>query len=187
MTLRLILASAYVPGFVKRAALRDLLRGSADAFGVPAPDVAGSRYRERLRVFAAFTAEQAEAVYRADSGLRSAAPTKAVRARLRAFAYVLGSRAARRLRVRTRADAMKAARVVYGILGIDFDGGADGTIVIRRCRFSRVYSPRACALISGLDEGLLAGLAGEGRLEFASRITEGCARCEARFHFDEEP
>jgi hypothetical protein len=84
---------------------------------------------------------------------------------------------------------MRAARVIYRLLGIDFRGRADGTIVIRRCGFSRVYSPRACELVSGLDEGLLAGLAGggggRGRLVFASRITEGCARCEATFHFED--
>ena len=183
MNVRLALASAYVPGFMKRKQLDDLLRRSAAAFGVPAPDVEGKSYRECLRAFATFTAELSEAAWRGD---RRDATT--VRTRLRGAACDAGREIRRKLRIGTRVDAMKAARLVYRMLGIDFDGRTDGTIVIRSCAFSRVYTPRACALVSGLDEGLLAGLAGEGRLEFSARITEGCARCEATFHFaDAQP
>lgn len=185
MNARLALASFWVPGFVRRKRLRDLLRRSADAFGVPAPDVAGMKYDECLRGFAAFTAEQSETAYAADLAGRTSAHTDAVRSRLRVRAYELGREIARTLGVRTPADAMKAARLVYGMLGIDFEGRTDGGIVIRSCAFSRVYSTRACALVSGLDEGLLAGLTGDGggRLEFACRITDGSERCEATFHF----
>ena len=40
-------------------------------------------------------------------------------------------------------------------------------------------------LVSGLDEGLLAGLAGDGRLVFTERLTEGADRCRARFVAEE--
>ena len=185
MNARLALASVWLPGFLKRRKLRKLLRLTAEAFGVPAPDVAGKPYEECLRDFAALTAQQSEAVYGADLASRSSVPTAAVRARLRRDAYELGREIARTLGVRTPAEAMKAARIVYRMLGIDFEGGVDGSIVIRSCGFSRLYSTRACALVSGLDEGMLAGLTGDGggRLEFACRITDGSDRCQATFHF----
>src|SRR5512140_3524301 len=136
MNLRLLAASAWMPGAMKRKRLRDLLRRCADAFGVPVPDAAGMSYGECLHAFAAFTAAQAEAVYAGDLATRSSVPTAAVRARLRATALELGQQIARTLRIGTRADAMKAAQVVYRLLGIDFEGRAgesSGTIVIRSC------------------------------------------------------
>lgn len=179
MSVRLALVSAYVPGFVKRRKLRELLCRSAEAFGTPVPETAGRSYRECLGTFAAFTAAQADRVGR--DGVTAAG----VRSRLRAAGREIGGGIRRGLGVGTRGEAMRAARIIYRMLGIDFEGRADGAIVIRSCDFSRVYTARACGLVSGLDEGLLAGLAGEGRLEFASRITEGCERCEAIFHFEE--
>jgi hypothetical protein len=225
MNVRLALASIWVPAPVRRARLRDLLRRSADAFGVPAPPVSGQSHRELLRTFATFSAVQAEMAHegpveRADAAPYADEPARAgagagassgracadepgragagagassgradgalpagARARLRATACDLGRDLRRTLRVRTPAEAMKAARLVYALLGIDFEGAIDGTIVIRHCGFSRLYTPRACAVVSGLDEGLLAGLTDrlDGRLEFSTRITEGCARCQARF------
>lgn len=206
MNVRLALASVWVPAPVRRARLRDLLRRSAAAFGEPVPPVSGRSYPELLRTFATFTAAQAEAapddpVDHPDAAARAQGPRPAAagaggssgradgaspagaRARLRAAACDLGRDLRRTLRVRTPAEAMKAARLVYALLGIDFEGAIDGTIVIRQCGFSRTYSPRACAVVSGLDEGLLAGLTDrlDGRLEFSTRITEGCDRCQARF------
>jgi hypothetical protein len=71
--------------------------------------------------------------------------------------------------------------VIYRQLGIDFRGSPDGEIVIRRCFFAAVYTPRVCALVSALDRGLLAGLAGGGELRFGQRLTEGACCCRARF------
>lgn len=178
MTVRLALASAYLPDWVKRRELRRLLVRSAAAFGVPPPRVPGRRYREWLLAFATFTAEQASAP-------RGDVEAAGIRSHLRRAAYATGRDLGRWLGIRGRADAMKAARLAYRMLGIDFEGLPDGSIVIRRCDFSHVYTPRACALMSALDEGLLAGLAGEGRLKFESRITEGCDRCTATFRFRE--
>ncbi len=182
MNLRLALASVWLPGFVRRARLRELLRRSAEAFGVSAPAIAGRSHRELLNAFATFTAWQVAAIGRNDAG-GSPGATAAVRARLRATACDLGRDLRRTLKVRTPAQAMQAARLVYATLGIDFEGAVDGTIVIRRCGFSRIYSPPACAVVSGLDEGLLAGLTDrpDGQLEFSRRITEGCDRCVASF------
>jgi choline dehydrogenase-like flavoprotein len=71
--------------------------------------------------------------------------------------------------------------VLYRGLGIDLKGSADGQIIIRRCFFARFYTPRVCALVSALDQGLMAGLAGGGELDFTQRLTEGACCCRARF------
>ncbi len=216
MNLRLAVASAYVPGFVRRKRLRQLLRRSAEAFGARAPDITRKSYRSGLRTFAVFTAQQAEMAYwggggeRAQPGSRGAGDrgeragggagggsrrgadgVTSVRARLRTVGAELGEEIGRTLGIRGHAEVMRAAHIVYRMLGIDFEGGADGRIVVRRCGFSGVYSPPVCALVSGLDEGLLAGLAQAagakgGHLDFTSRITEGFDRCAATFHFEDE-
>ena len=76
---------------------------------------------------------------------------------------------------------MAAARLIYRGLGIDFKGSAEGRVVIRRCAFATIYTPRVCALVSALDRGLLAGLTGGGVLEFRQRFTEGADSCQACF------
>ena len=56
-----------------------------------------------------------------------------------------------------------------------------GEITISRCYFSSFYSPEVCRVMSAMDRGLLAGLAGGGELVFIQRITEGQPCCRARF------
>lgn len=175
MNLRVAVASVYLPPFVKRRKLAELLELTAEAFGAPAPDVRHQSAAERLRTFAAFSNEHAEVACEAGGD--------DVARRLRAAAYDMGAGVRRVLRIRKREDAMRAARLLYRTLGIDFRADAYGRIVIRSCYFADWYTPRVCALMSALDEGVLAGLAGEGRLEFSARITEGCRRCEAAFRF----
>lgn len=181
MNLRLTLASIYLPAHLKRRKLVQLLRRCAWALGVAAPGVRDQSLAECLRTFAAFTNVQAERALDA-----SAPAVKVVSARLRAAALELGEEMRRELRVRNADEAMRAAWLLYRVLGIDFDGRSDGSISIRRCYFADWYSPRVCAFMSALDEGVLAGLMGEGRLEFSGRITEGRHRCAATFRLAAE-
>ena len=176
MNLRLALASIWLPRRVKRRKLAQLLRRTAEAFGAPVPNVRDQSPAECLRTFAAFSNVQAE---RALAG--SAPQAEAVAARLRAAARELGDEIRRELGIGNMNEGMRAAWLLYRTLGIDFDGEADGGISIRRCYFADWYSPRVCAFMSALDEGVLAGLMGEGRLEFAGRITDGRHRCSAMF------
>jgi hypothetical protein len=76
---------------------------------------------------------------------------------------------------------MALSRFLYGILDIEFHGNRSGEITIGRCYFSDFYSPQACEVMSAMDRGLLAGLAGGGDLVFTERITEGRPCCRARF------
>ena len=91
------------------------------------------------------------------------------------------------LRVASRREVMAAARVLYRGLDIDLAGDAEGNIVVRRCSFDGLYPAEVCRLMSRLDAGILAGLAGGGELAFTERLTEGAGRCRARFTFPEAP
>ena len=112
---------------------------------------------------------------------RERRPGLAAEARLRENGRAFGRRIRKLLRVETGAEAMAAARILYRAVGIDFAGEPGGDIAIRRCYFADRYSREVCRLVSALDEGVLAGLHGGGRLEFRARITEGAPACLAIF------
>lgn len=166
----------YVPEPVRRRALRELFECTATAFGAPAPAFDDASADNLLAGYAAFTARHAVAALQ-DTLMDLAL----IRERLYFSAYAIGYRLRQELDVTSTADAMAAARAVYGILRIDFRQGASGQVRVERCFFSRFYSPEVCKLMSSLDQGLLAGLSGGGRLQFRQRITEGAPRCLATF------
>lgn len=155
--------------------LSALSEATAAAFECDPPDSPKLGYSERLAAYAEFTASMAGAA------LQGGCEAAILQTRLRERAYELGASLRRRLRLTDLAEAMAAARVVYRAIGIDFAGDAEGRITVRRCYFSSFYTPDVCRLVSALDEGVLAGLAGEGRLTFDRRITEGAERCRACF------
>lgn len=174
MNLLVRLLCWYTPGLVKRWALEELFRSTAEAFGCERPH-GGRSFDERLRAYAQFTALEAErALERGDD-------LDVLEARLWRNAQRLGERLRTSFHLARAEDAMALARVLYGIIGIDFQSDTRGDITIKRCFFSGFYSPQVCHLVSALDEGLLAGLAGGGRLSFSARITEGAPCCRARF------
>jgi len=164
-----------IPNWMKRRALRELLGCTADAFRCTPPPLRGLPFDESLRRYALFTREMAERV------LQQEARLPRVQARLRRNAYRLGQRLRRGLGVSRMDDVMAVARALYRIIGIDFRGSRLGEVVISRCFFSQFYTSLVCGVISALDEGILAGLAGEGQLTFHRRITEGEDCCQATF------
>ncbi|HEY9167030.1 MAG TPA: hypothetical protein VIS48_12810 [Candidatus Kryptonia bacterium] len=172
MKLKLKIAGFYLPRFVKKRRLRELTEVTAEAFDTQPPEMNGLSLGESLSRYAIFTRDCAQAALRNGKG---------VEAKLRLFnnAHRLGEDLRSEFHVKTMKDVMELSRIVYMILGIDFDGGQDGRVLVRSCFFSSFYSPAVCGIISSLDDGLLAGLSGGGRLEFSRRITDGCERCEA--------
>lgn len=181
MSLRLRLAKIFLPPGIKKRKLAELVRLTARALGTAAPSVEGLSLADMRRLYAEFSREAAErALNRPDA-------PEATGQRLFEEALGLGREIRRELRVSTPRDVMAAARVLYRGLGIDLEGGPAGDIVVRRCLFSRHYSAEVCRLMSRLDAGVLAGLAGGGELAFSERLTEGSGRCRARFTFPEAP
>jgi len=173
MSLRLRAVRIFLPSFLKRRHFQNLFLITAEAFGTPMPELEGRSYEARLKAFASFTRENA--LKAAASGEREAAG-ESLFVKARAF----GERLRSSLGVKTPADAMAAARVLYRAIGIDFQGTPDGDVVIRSCRFAAEYTPDVCRFISALDCGILAGLADGGELRFERRLTEGHSSCRAR-------
>lgn len=181
MSLRLSLARLYLPSGLRKRKLAELLRRTARAFGEAAPSVEGLSLGGMRRLYAEFSRETAERALNRPSRLAE------VERRLYDEAVGLGRELAGELRVSSPREVMAAARILYRGLDIDLKGGPSGDIVVRRCSFSRHYSAEVCRLMSRLDAGVLAGLAGGGELEFSERLTEGAGCCRARFSFPEAP
>ncbi len=147
------------------------------------PSLAGLSQEQCLLAYAQFTAQEAAAALRAGGDLAG------LQERLYRHAYPLGRTAGRLLGVHSVDDVMALGRVLYDVLDIDFygsdcgngSGSTWGEITISRCYFSTFYAPATCRLMSAMDRGLLAGLAGGGELVFTERITEGWPCCRACF------
>jgi hypothetical protein len=165
----------HTPALVKRPALVQLFRATAAAFQADMPRLSGLSREQCLLAYARFTANQAE------EALRQGGDLSELQERLYRNAYRLGRTPGWLLRVRSVDDVMTLGRSLYDILDIDFHGDDSGEITISRCYFSSFYSPEACQVMSAMDRGLLAGLAGGGELMFSQRITEGHPCCRARF------
>ena len=163
------------PALVKRQALVQLFRATAAAFQTDMPRLSGLSREQCLLAYARFTADQVE------EALRQGGDLSELQERLYRNAYRLGRMPGWLLRVQDVDEVMALGRLLYGILDIDFAGSDNGEITICRCYFSSFYSPEACQVMSAMDRGLLAGLAGGGDLVFSQRITEGQPCCRARF------
>lgn len=175
MKLVLKFLQVYTPGFLKKQVLVELYRATANAFRRAMPSVNKLSFEEQLQSYAVFTNVQAERALEHGENLSR------LQARLHHNAHDLGQRLRERFGLKQMQEAMDLARILYRIIGIDFLGSSAGDITIERCYFSPFYSPQVCKLISALDEGLLAGLAGGGKLTFSQRITQGSAACKACF------
>lgn len=165
----------YMPEYIRRKALEQLLSATAAAFEAEVPPITGLDSRECLARYARFTQAQAERRLRAGRDLERLSQ------RLYWNSVELGQRQTTWLRPGSMADVMAIARMLYSILDIDFQGDAQGQVVINRCYFSRFYSSQECRLMSAMDRGLLAGLSTGGELTFTARITEGETCCRAVF------
>lgn len=174
MSVRLRALELYLPGWIVRSAIRELFAATASAFGRDPVDTRGWGRRALLERYASSTTRWAEET------LARTGDHDAVSLRMWQKAHALGRSLRRRLGVRSRADAVRAARIAYRMIGIDLRADVRGGVVVERCAFAARYSPRVCRLVSALDAGLIAGLTGGGRLGFSERITEGRPRCLAR-------
>ncbi len=163
------------PAIVKRQALGQLFQTTAEAFRCDMPRLSGLSREQRLLEYARFTADRAEEALCSEDDLA------ALRERLYWNAYRLGRKPGRLLGIRGVDGVMALGRFLYGILDIEFEGSSSGAITINRCYFSSFYSSEVCQVMSAMDSGLLAGLAGSGALVFSQRITEGQACCRAHF------
>ena len=175
VNLRLLAARMTLPLGGRGRGIEELFVRTAAAFGSPVPPQRSRSAAGRLREYALFTRDKAEAALGGGGSLR------VLDNRLFDAALALGRSYRRRLGLRDLEDAMAAARLIYRCLSIDFRGSTEGEVSIRKCSFAPVYTPKICVLMSAIDRGLLAGLTGGGQLQFKQRITEGADSCRAYF------
>jgi hypothetical protein len=165
----------YMPEFIKKKKLYELFCLTADAFQSELPELRGLSFAECLSKYALFTKEQA------GSYLQSGRPLEEAKHRLYQNSYIFGCSLRKSLHLAGWEGAVTALKVIYKLIGIDFQCDRKGEIIIKQCFFSKYYSGEVCKLISSLDEGLAAGLSGGGRLYFNQRITDGCSCCAGYF------
>jgi hypothetical protein len=88
--------------------------------------------------------------------------TKLGREAMFAVGRELGIETKRRLGVReTTGDMLLAARVLYRVLGIDFEveeASDSFRLLIHRCALAEHYSESTCRVLSATDEGVVSGL-----------------------------
>ncbi len=80
-------------------------------------------------------------------------------------------------------DLIRAAKVLYRILGIEFEveikGPASAVLIINRCVLSTKYSELTCQILSATDEGVIRGLNTNIKMRFTERMTSGLTKCKA--------
>jgi hypothetical protein len=172
MGLRLAASTVYIPQFVRKRQLGMLFKATAAAFRAAVPSTKGLSIDDSLKLYAAFTRE------RAALAIKGGYATE-IQPALFENAYQMGRKFRSDFGLNTTPEVMKMSSIIYRLLKIDFSGGPQGNIIIRRCFFADYYSNDICRLISSLDEGLLAGLSGGGKLSFSQRLTAGSDCCRA--------
>jgi hypothetical protein len=175
MNVAMKIAESFVPAFLKKRQLKKLFALAAGVFKSEAPSIAGLSFEESLRVFADYT--QRETV----TAIKRGEDLNVIKWKLFKGAYEIGDRLRKFLHVTDTGDIMKAGRLIYGTLGINFLGTPRGEVTINKCFFSEIYSARTCRVISSLDEGMMAGLSHGGAFMFSQRMTEGFDSCRANF------
>lgn len=160
----------------RKQVLEALFHATARAFGAAVPPLTGLSADRCLYQYALFTQSQAAAALRRGDDL------DALQGQLYRNAYRLGRACRWMFRVESVADTMAVGQALYRLLDIEFQGDADGDVVIRRCYFSHFYSGQVCQVMSAADRGVLAGLSDGGQLVFSARLTEGQACCRAHLN-----
>lgn len=193
MSMRLRLFHALrlrAPRLFDRIVIRTLMRVTARAFGERLGTFGSNA--DNLQAYAQFTSRMALRVMceRDDDGAidlssDGSSEKRDIARRLREDMRDTARTLRRVLGVRNDEEAWEVVHTLYGAIGIEMDakGRPEGgyCVCMHRCYFSGAYGPAVCAFMSSMDEGLMAGLVGEGSLAFSSRITQGADACQACF------
>ncbi len=156
-----------------RVEIGTLMRRTAAAFGEEAPKTARLSARERLKCYAAYTAEAA------GRAIQSGQDPDLLHEKLYQMAHSLGSSLRRWLRPKDEEECFAILRLLYRHIGITLREVQPGEVCVDACYFSSFYTPEVCSVISAVDQGVFAGVYGGGRLTFRERITEGQSHCRA--------
>ncbi|MBQ9204740.1 MAG: hypothetical protein IJ155_10945 [Prevotella sp.] len=152
----------------RRIELQQLMNLTARALGKPARRIWTIPNDEALRRYAEYTRDN----------LQEGADEQLL-LRMNDEAAKMGRLLRKMFRLKKQTDIEQVTIGLYRNIGIELEGHLPGTLCFRRCFFSRYYTPDICLAASALDEGIMRGLTGGGRLTFQQRITEGCKNCKA--------
>lgn len=155
-----------------RLELQALAAVTAAGFGCMPPVLLFSAPPAALRRYAVFTVRAAERAKRCG---------KLNEQKIYHCSYRAGSligRLARRYGgLRTELHHQQFVQMLYRTIGIHLEGNLPGAFSVKRCYFSRYYSPDVCRILSNMDNGLVCGIFEKGNLYFTQRITEGNTIC----------
>lgn len=154
----------------RRIEIQLLMNITARAIGRPARCTWTLHNDEALRVYAEFTRDN----------LRGGVNQQLLR-QMNQEAFKAGRTLRKVMHLKKQADIERLAIALYQNIGIKLEGHIPGRLCFGHCFFSQFYSPQLCLAASALDEGIMRGLAGDGRLTFQQRITEGYQCCIATF------
>ena len=157
------------PQFIKRVQLQILLNITASAFSVRKKQIWQFSYGRAVREYAQFTEECMNVNQHVN-------PQSLYYA-----AYRTGRRIRRITGLTDSEDLERLVFYLYQNIRTVMHGRIPGEFTVEYCYFSRFYTPQQCRVMSYMDEGMIAGICGNGNLEFTERITEGCERCQACF------
>ena len=101
--------------------------------------------------------------------------------RLYRLARHLGSSIRRITGFTQEEDLQRLVFLLYRNIAIEMQGNIPGQILVRACFFSCRYTPAQCRMMSNMDDGVVTGIVGGGKLTFSQRLTEGCGTCRACF------
>ncbi|MCW4030715.1 MAG: hypothetical protein NWE92_13855 [Candidatus Bathyarchaeota archaeon] len=103
----------------------------------------------------------------------------------------LGAETRRRLGVKNANDLVKAANIMYRVLGIEFHAHwvskYHAVVTVNRCALAAVYSELTCQVLSAADEGVVNGLVPTVTMHFKEMLTGGCNSCHAEINVEETP
>lgn len=165
-----------VPSFLKRRILGTLFEITKDSFSCSAPDTRDLDYHGLMELYLDFSQEVA------DDAIKSGKDLNAIGKRLFQGSYQLGSRLKNILGIKNVTEGLAATKIIYEVIGIDFEAGEDNKFIVSKCYFSDSYSPKHCKLMSNLDRGLVQGLTG-GSIRFDRRISEGAGCCSGGINY----
>ncbi len=160
----------YTPALVKSLEVQILMKLASESFQRPGKTIWYLAPDKALGVYADYTAE-------------CMTHTRTSPLRLYRGAYRLGERIRCLTGFTKKKDLQRLVFYLYQNIQISMYGSLPGEIQVPACRFSQVYTPRQCSLMSYVDWGIIAGLYGGGKLRFTARLTEGCSQCQAHFDY----
>lgn len=194
MSLKLLLASVWLPNYVLKGELEKVAATTTDALRSLLEEVAPNELQkvsmeikpptgsieERRAVMAT---NHSLLVKSLSDGIGHDRAVEVGREALFKVGVRLGEESRKRLGVGDSVeDLLMAARVMYSVLGIRFTfSGEDGDhrIEFQRCALSEHYSELTCTVLSAIDEGVVRGLNPKASMSFERKITSGFPTCTA--------